>query len=198
MAIEEPAEIAQHLIAAGMPIGVVDMFEIVEIDKEQRKRAHRPERLGAPLDQGLLEVRVVIQTGQAVSCRLVSQLLIDMKEISVGFRQVFDQEVGMGLLPFQGCDVGDRFDDMRAPVGRVDFGPLNEEVLIVGERNFAGRRVSGLDGFRHLAKLTGHGAAGDLLVTGLVRDVPELDLRRVVLKEDLVCTRIDDGNNHRL
>lgn len=104
----------------------------------------------------------------------------------------------MGLMSFHRSDIGDGFDDMRTAVVRVDFGPLNQEVFILGEWNFARGRFPGLDGFRHLTKLTGRGAAGDLLVAGLVRDVSEFGLRCVVLKNDLVCAGIDDGNNHRL
>jgi hypothetical protein len=53
-----------------------------------------------------------------------------MEKVAVGLRQVLDQELGLGLLSLQRRDVGNRFDDMSAAVGRVDFGPLNEEVFI--------------------------------------------------------------------
>jgi len=121
-----------------------------------------------------------------------------MEKITIGLRQVLDQELGLGLLSLQRRDIGNRFDDVSAAVGRIDLGPLNEEVLIVWKRDFTFRRLAGFDGLRHLAKLTGRRTAGDLFVTGMVRNISELGLRRVVLKDDLVCVRIDDGDDHRL
>jgi len=72
LAIKEPTDLAQHLIAASMAIGIVDGFEIVEIDEEQRDWTHRAKGLGAPLDKGLLKMGVIVQTGEAVPRRLVT------------------------------------------------------------------------------------------------------------------------------
>ena len=41
-AVQQPADFAEDLIAHHVSVNVVDLFEIIEIDEEERERSHGP------------------------------------------------------------------------------------------------------------------------------------------------------------
>lgn len=198
LAVQQPAQFTEDLIAHRMAIHIIDLLEVVEVHEEQRERTHGTEGQRAKLGQRFLEVGVIVEAGQAVPDGLVAQQLISLHQVSVGVGQFLDESFGFYLLAFDGGNVGDRFNDVRLAGRRLDLSPLHEEVLVVREGHLAGGRLSRVDGFRHLAERTRRRAVGDLFVAGEIGDVAELILGHLVLKDDLMGGRVDNRDDDRL
>jgi len=198
LAVQQPAQFTEDLVAHRMTILIIDLFEVVEVHEEQRERTHGAEGQGTEVSQRFLEVGVIIEAGQAVPDGLVAQQLIGLHKVSVGVGQFLDESFGFHLLAFNGGNVSDRFDDVRLAGRRLYLRPLHEEVLIVREGHLAGGRLSRVDGFRHLAERTRRRAVGDLFVASEIGDVAELILGHLVLKDNLMGGRVDDRDDDRL
>jgi len=181
-----------------MAVRIIDLLEIVEVDKQEREWAHGTECQRAELNQCFLEMGVIVEAGQTVADGLITQELIGLHQVSIGVGEFLDESFGLYLLAFDRRNVGDRLDDMRVPGCRLDLRPLDEQVLVIREWHLAGRRLSGLNSFRHLAERTRRGTAGDLFVARAVRDIAEFILRNLILKHNLVRGGIDNRDDHRL
>src|SRR5260370_11216052 len=70
---ERHCDFPQHSITRLVPIGVVEAFEMVQIDHEDSQRLRRSRRAPYLAFQYLLQVTAVIQTGQGIAHRLGSQ-----------------------------------------------------------------------------------------------------------------------------
>ena len=57
----------EHQVAGGVPIGVVDPLEEVEIAEHQREVTVAPRGAGGLLAQPLLKAAVVVEAGQAIA-----------------------------------------------------------------------------------------------------------------------------------
>ena len=71
----------QQLVADAVAVDVVDALEVVEIEHQHRDRVVRPRRprqLGA---QALVEVAVVVETGQRVGLREVLEARADLRVV---------------------------------------------------------------------------------------------------------------------
>ncbi len=70
---EPPGEFAQHGISGGVPPGVVDLFEVIEVGEDQRKLLSGALGGGQGLGETIDEQIAVGQTSQGVVRRLLSQ-----------------------------------------------------------------------------------------------------------------------------
>src|SRR5215831_12817047 len=159
-----------------MAVRIIDLLEIVEVDKQEREWAHGPECQRAELNQRFLEMGVIVEAGQAVTDRLITQELIGLHQVSIGVGEFLDESFGLHLLAFDRRNVGNRLDDMRLSGCRLDLRPLYEQMLVIREWHLAGSRLPGFSSFRHLAEPTRRGTTGDLFVARAVRNVAEFIL----------------------
>lgn len=74
---ETPPDICQEFIPHGMPHGVVDGFELVEIEQEEHNQFVRPDILEGRLDF-LAQTKTVAEAGQRVMmCQIAEPLIGD-------------------------------------------------------------------------------------------------------------------------
>ena len=70
--------------------------------------------------------------------------------------------------------------------GTVDLSPVDQQIFVVRQRDLAGCGCARLNGFWHLAKRTGGGTAGDVLVAGQIRDVAKCADGGMILEQHFV------------
>ena len=72
---QQRAHLAQHRIAGGMAVAVVDQLEMVEVDQQDGDRRAAPLRMGDQAGQSLLQEAAVVEAGQIVAQRHHAQPL---------------------------------------------------------------------------------------------------------------------------
>src|SRR5262249_31874389 len=116
-----------------MAVRIIDLLEIVEVDKQEREWAHGTECQRAELNQWFLEMGVFGGAGQTVGEGLFTKGLMGLNQVWIGVGEFFDESFGLYLLAFDRRNVGDRLNDMRVPGCRLDLRPLDEQVLVIRE-----------------------------------------------------------------
>ena len=95
------SHLAQHCVPSGVPVGVVDQLEVVEIEDDEADRPGRDALAGDQVMQRFLEMALVVHAGEAVEAHqplhffvirgldisagdVLEQNLTDLQPIAVG------------------------------------------------------------------------------------------------------------------
>jgi hypothetical protein len=129
---QDPGELAQHLIAGLMSVGVVDTLEHVEVAHDARERLTETERMLERLFQPLFEPPAVVDAGKSVGARDAHELVVD------------GEQLGALALDF----LLQRFGTEQRPDPRLELGETNRlgDVIIgagVETDHLVFRRIKG-------------------------------------------------------
>ncbi len=80
---DQPADGGQELVPGGVPAGVVEPLQVVEVEDDERQRAAGAGRVGDLAGQLLLEGAVVAQAGQRVHARVETRPIVGFEDLVV-------------------------------------------------------------------------------------------------------------------
>ncbi len=99
---------AQHGVSCGVPPGVVDLLEPIEVDEEHGGAPTRAFRVGQRLVDAVHEERPVRQTGQCVVGGLLGQRRLRVLQVGHPLRLGPAEPVDLTILGLLGAEVGER------------------------------------------------------------------------------------------
>ena len=109
---------AQHRVSCGVPAGVVDLLEPVEVDEEHGSAPTRTLRVGEGLVDAVDEQRPIRQPGQRVVRRLLGQRRLGVLQVGHPLGLGPAEPIDLTILRLLGAEVGEREADEVVAVDR--------------------------------------------------------------------------------